>query len=1483
MRKILFALLAVVSIALQSEAQERVLAVNPVVITGQLIKTTGPLRDFRLPAGYNPKIVRDLEGIIGKDEDLEEGPKDRKFPSTQHFSEDPSLQKVYPGNPHHANTEARAIVQNFNGQPYQPLNPPDPTMCCGPNHIIQMINGASGALFKVYNKTGGQVVAQTYLNAITGKGGLGDPICLYDQQADRFVLTEFADKTQTGSEGLIFAVSQTNDPSGSWYIYFFSTGTTFPDYPKYSVWSDAYYATTNDFANGSTYSGSSVYAFDKTKMIAGNQTATMQKFTLGSTNKNFSAAPVNWEGSSTPPAGSGGLFAFMNDDTWSGSATDSIGLFEFKVNFTTPASTVVLQKSSLAVTAATTDICTATRGQCIAQPGTSTAVEDLDSRVMNQPIYRNFGTYEGIVLTYVVNKGSSIAAPRWYELRKTGTTWSVYQQSTYSPDNTHRWMPSICYDAAGNIGLVYNVSSSTVYPGISYTGRKQCDALNTMTYAENSIVAGTASNGSTRYGDYNHVVCDPDGVTFWVTGEYNAASTWSTRIASFTLDNCSSCGSPASPVTSAITANTATVGWTAISGANNYDVDYQLNGASAWTNAATATTAVSVNLSALTPNSAYNWRVRANCTAGSSAYVQSTFTTSLACSAVAGLASSSITSSSASVSWTAVTSALNYDVDYQITGAATWTNAVTGTTSTTASLSGLSASTGYSWRVRANCTAGAGAYTSAAFSTLSLCGATSGLTSSSITINSASVSWATVTSALNYDVDYQVTGAATWANAATGTTSLSVSLSGLGAGTAYSWRVRANCTAGAGAYSTASFTTLSPCGTVSGLSGSAITASSATVSWTALSGANNYDVDYQATGGATWTNAATATTATSVSLSGLTLSTAYTWRVRGNCTSGAGAYASASFTTTGLTYCTSVGGTLDGVTNVTFNTINNSTSGTAAGYTDYSATQSTNVTIGNSYTISVKINTGGNYTNYAKAWIDWNRDGVFSTTTEEYNLGTAVNVTNGATSLSPLTITVPAGAAIGTTRMRVSTQYNAAPTSCNASFDGEVEDYSIVVAAGNPCATPAGLAVSAIANSSATFGWTAVTGATGYNVQYRITGTTVWTAGTASSNSFSATGLAAGSNYEVQVQTVCSITSTSAFSASVNFSTTGGCGTAIGLAASAITTTSATLGWTAVTGATGYSLQWKLSSASVWTTVSGLTTNSYALAGLTAASAYQFQVSTVCGTSSSSYSSPLSFSTLSGTVTYCTSSGTTTYEYIKTTVLGTINHTVGNDGGYGNYSTLSTGLTAGTAYSIKITPGFASGSYTEYYTVYIDYNQDGTLNGTGEAVATGSGTGTGAKSLTFTVPTTAKNGPTRIRVQMKYGSASTNPCGTLTYGDVHDYTVSISGGTGAPVQNGFTLVNPSDEKLIGFLKLWPNPTEGGSTNVTYQLAKEALATIKVVDLSGRTLQTVSLGKQSAGSHNFIMNSVKQLKRGNYVAILYQNDEVIGRTKLIVLN
>lgn len=151
--------------------------------------------------------------------------------------------------------------------------------------------------------------------------------------------------------------------------------------------------------------------------------------------------------------------------------------------------------------------------------------------------------------------------------------------------------------------------------------------------------------------------------------------------------------------------------------------------------------------------------------------------------------------------------------------------------------------------------------------------------------------------------------------------------------------------------------------------------------------------------------------------------------------------------TTGLSYCDSYGNTDfgTGITGVEFNTINNlSAPGDQPDYSDYTAL-STAVSIGQSYDLSVKVNTDGNYKTAAKVWIDWNRSGTFEVSTEEYDLGTAVNVADGYTTNSPLIVTVPASAQPGMTRMRISNKYDSAATPCESGYDGEVEDYTIEI------------------------------------------------------------------------------------------------------------------------------------------------------------------------------------------------------------------------------------------------------------------------------------------------------------------------------------------------------------------------------------------------------------------------------------------------------
>ena len=179
--------------------------------------------------------------------------------------------------------------------------------------------------------------------------------------------------------------------------------------------------------------------------------------------------------------------------------------------------------------------------------------------------------------------------------------------------------------------------------------------------------------------------------------------------------------------------------------------------------------------------------------------------------------------------------------------------------------------------------------------------------SSSVTSSGATVSWTAVSGAVSYAVDYKLSTDVAWTSAATAATTTSVAISGLTASTLYDYRVSTSCgTNGASGFSAAQFTTSAPfvCNAPSGLASSAISASGATVSWTAVSGAASYAVDYKLSTDAAWTSAATAATTTSVTISGLTASTLYDYRVSTNCgTNGASGFSAAQFTTIAVSVC----------------------------------------------------------------------------------------------------------------------------------------------------------------------------------------------------------------------------------------------------------------------------------------------------------------------------------------------------------------------------------------------------------------------------------------------------------------------------------------------------------------------------------------------------------------------------------------------------
>jgi hypothetical protein len=404
--------------------------------------------------------------------------------------------------------------------------PPDTNGDVGPDHYIENVNIGIG----IYDKTTGvELVKILFDDLFDGTGtscddqNRGDPIVLYDHLADRWLISDFS--LPSGGPYLeCIAISQTGDPvSGGWYFYALDAGNeegSWHDYPKLSVWPDAYYMSANMFQPNM---GAKVWALDRDSMLNGMGVNAVT-FDLGADYWNL--LPANLEGD-LPPLGSPNYFAHFE-------FPDLLRLWEFHVDWD------VIENSSLT---GPIELPVAEFGfiSDIPQPDPGIALDSLGDRLMMQLQYRNYGDHEAMWVNHTVPSGG-VAGIRWYELRDPGDEPYIYQQGTYQPDSDYRWMGSIAADGDGNLALGYSVSSETLKPGIRYTGRLAGEPLGTLLQGEASLIEGSGvQTSSNRWGDYSAMTIDSDDdCTFWYTQEYYTVDggNWQTRIGSFRFPSC---------------------------------------------------------------------------------------------------------------------------------------------------------------------------------------------------------------------------------------------------------------------------------------------------------------------------------------------------------------------------------------------------------------------------------------------------------------------------------------------------------------------------------------------------------------------------------------------------------------------------------------------------------------------------------------------------------------------------------------------------------------------------------------------------------------------------------------------------------------------------------------------------------------------------------------------------------------------------------
>lgn len=688
--------------------------------------------------------------------------------------------------------------------------PPDVNAAVGPNHVMVTLNSQ----YRIMSKTGTVISTVSGNGFWAGTGGTNpstfDPKILYDPYGSRWILVSCANG-QASTSALLVAVSQTNDPTGTWNKYLIdadAANTSWFDYPSLGFNKDWIVVSGNMFPNtGSGYNGGKVWVIGKASVYAAGAT---NLTTINAGTSVFTLAPA-----ATYDNTIGTIYMLQEYNPNSG-GNAYLQMYKITGALATPALTSVSTNIG-------TNLPYNDAGNSGApQSGTTNKIATNDSRIQNV-VYRNGFVYatHSVYLPVTTPTRTSV---QWWKINPTTNTVAEAGRIDDATGAIHYGFPSICVNANNDVLLGFSRFSSTTFGSSAYALKYATDPVNTFNTPyvyKNGLTSYYKTYGGTsnRWGDYSVVAVDPtDNSSFWTVQEYAAspANTWGTWVAKVAATVASSCASaPTGLASSAITSTGATVSWTAITGATSYNLQYKTSAATTWTTV-TGITTNSKALTGLVAATTYNYQVQAVCSATSSSpySTASSFTTAAApCStAPTGLASSAITSTGATVSWTAAAGATSYNLQYKTAAATTWTT-VTGITTNSKALTGLVAATTYNYQVQTVCSAtSSSAYSTAVnFTTLAAPCSTApiGLASSAITSSGATVSWTAASGATSYNLQYKTAAATTWTTI-TGITTNSRVLTGLVAATTYNFKVQTVCSAtSSSAYSTAvNFTTL---------------------------------------------------------------------------------------------------------------------------------------------------------------------------------------------------------------------------------------------------------------------------------------------------------------------------------------------------------------------------------------------------------------------------------------------------------------------------------------------------------------------------------------------------------------------------------------------------------------------------------------------------------------------------------------------------
>ena len=447
--------------------------------------------------------------------------------------------------------------------------PPDMNGDVGPNHYVQVVN----SLIRVYDKSGQPMsppikISKLFepLGTVCSTRNDGLAVVLYDPLADRWIISQTC--TAFPPFRQMFAISKTGDPLSDYYSYeFVMPNVKLNDFPKFGVWPDGYYMTTDEFL-GSDYVGAGAFAFDRTKLLAGDPTASYIYFNLAVPiqPRRKGLLPSDLDGLRPPPSGAPNTFASYTATEY-GDAADALRLYDFHADFNNPLASTFSERPESPIAVAAFDPTSPDGRADIGQPAPGERLDSQSDRLNYRLAYRNFGTNESLVVNQTVNTGNAAAyraGVRVYELRKSTSSYSVVEQTTLGDDTASRWIASAAQDNQGNLAVEYNFGGDDKKPSIYYSGKLASDPAGVFRQ-EHALIDGTGVQKAFgwRWGEYSGMSVDPiDDCTFWMTNAYYTLDSqnfsdfgWLTRIGSFKFDECTAAprGAIAGSVTSSTT------------------------------------------------------------------------------------------------------------------------------------------------------------------------------------------------------------------------------------------------------------------------------------------------------------------------------------------------------------------------------------------------------------------------------------------------------------------------------------------------------------------------------------------------------------------------------------------------------------------------------------------------------------------------------------------------------------------------------------------------------------------------------------------------------------------------------------------------------------------------------------------------------------------------------------------------------------------